>query len=178
MLLNQLQMKTKRKSFTLLELMVCLTLISLLAAVVGMKGVDLLAHHRFYRSLQTWLFELHQVQILAMNQGSDITCSIKKNQEGGYQAVFESDSPSFHSTTHNLKEVSRFFLENKPVQELKVTFFSSGRIFPTGILKIESQKTKESPVFLDFAYPIAFQTTPKKKSQGFIPPPYPEKKKI
>ncbi len=169
--------RNKRKSFTLLEIMVCLALISLLAGLVGMKGVDLLAHHRFYRGLQSWLFDVHQVQILAMNQGADVTCTIKKNQEGTYQAIFESDSPSFHSTTHDLKEVSELFLENKPVKEVKVTFFSSGRTFPTGILKIEPQKMKQPPVFLDFSYPIAFQTAPPKKSSRFIPPPYPEKKK-
>jgi len=156
--------------------MVCLALISLLATLVGMKGVDLLAHHRFYRGLQTWLFDIHQVQILAMNQGSDVTCTIKKNKEGEYQAVFESDAPSFQSTTHDLKGVSQLFFENKPAKEFKVTFFSSGRTSPTGILKIKPQKTKEPPVFLDFSYPIAFQTAPQKKPQRFIPPPYPEKK--
>jgi prepilin-type N-terminal cleavage/methylation domain-containing protein len=168
----------KRKSFTLLELMVCLALISLLAGLVGMKGVDLLAHHRFYRGLQTWLFDIHRVQILAMNQGADVTCTLKKNKEGHYRAIFESDAPSFHSTSHDLNGVSELIFENKPINEFKVTFFSSGRISPVGILKIEPQKEQEPSVFLDFSYPIAFQTAPQKKSSRFIPPPYPEKKII
>lgn len=140
--------------------------------------MDLLAHHRFYRGLQTWLFDMHRVRILAMNQGADVTCTLKKNKEGEYRAIFESDAPSFHSTSHDLKGVSELFFENKPAKEFKVTFFSSGRISPAGILKIAPQKEREPPVFLDFSYPIAFQTAPQKKPGRFTPPPYPQKKII
>ncbi len=167
----------KSKSFTLLELMVCLALISLLSAVLGIKGIDLLAHHRFYGGLQTWLFDVHRTQILAMNQSCDVVCTIKKNQQGGYQALLTSDAPSFPSTSSDLKEVAHLFFEDKLVEEFQVTFFSSGRIFPVGLLKIEPKRAQEPPVFLDLSYPIAFQMTPFKKSQGFAPPLYPEKRK-
>ena len=169
--------RSKRKGFTLLELMVCLAIIGLLGAILGIKGVDLLAHHRFYSSLQTWFFDVQRMQILAMNQGSDVVCTIKKNQEGVYQACLESDSPSFQKSVHDLKEVSQFSFQSKPLVDLQVTFFSSGRIAPTGLLKIDPKRESEPPVYLDLSYPIAFQTNPKKKSNSQIPPAQPEKRK-
>lgn len=169
--------RSKRKNFTLLELMVCIALIAILGAVVGIKGTTLLAHHQFYSGLQTWLFDIHRVQIVAMNQGVDVVCTLKRNQQGDYQALMESDAPSFSSSTYELKQVSRLSFDGKPIEKWQVTFFSSGRISPSGLLKIEAQKENEPPVFLDFAYPIAFQTSLPKHSRVSFPPPYPEKRK-
>ncbi len=177
MLLKTHLKRIKRRAFTLLELMVCLAIIGLLGAVVGIKGVELLAHHRFYGSLQTWLFDIQRLQILAMNQGVDVICIIKKNEKGTFHAFLESDSPSFPLSSYELKEVAKLDFQGKSVTQLQVTFFSSGRIFPTGILKIEAEREKEPPVFLDFAYPIIFQTNLIKNSHAFIPPPYPERRK-
>lgn len=171
-----LQTRSKKRAFTLLELMICIALIGLLGSILGIKGADLLSHHRFHSSLQTWLFATQRLQILSMNQGADVICTIKKDKDGHFKAFLESDSPTLASEVYELKEVFQISFENKPVKEFHVTFFSSGRIFPTGLLKVETSKENETPLFLDLSYPVAFQSKNLKRSHALIPPPYPERR--
>lgn len=167
--------KSKKKAFTLLELMVCLAIIGMLGAILGMKGMDLLAHHKFHSALQTLLFDVHRHQILAMNQNADITCSFKKTG-AFYTAYLQSECPEFIPTTYELKEVGCLSFQEKSVSEFSLTFFSSGRISPSGILKIGPKRESQDPLFLDLSYPIVFQSKlPVKKNSFFSPPLCPEK---
>jgi prepilin-type N-terminal cleavage/methylation domain-containing protein len=148
----------KRKAFTLLELMVCLVLIGLLGALIGIKGVDLLAHHRFRSTMQTWLLDVGRAQILAMHQKCDVVCTLKKRQEVGYQVILESDSPTFSPTSYVWKDVEKITLQGKIVDTLAITFSPSGRISPVGIVQIVPRKEEKDTVFLDLSYPMVFHT--------------------
>lgn len=166
----------KLKAFTLLELMVCLVLIGLLGALIGIKGIDLLAHHRFRSTLQTWLLDVQRAQILAMHQKCDVICTLKKRPEGGYQVMLESDSPTFSSSLYTWKDVAKITFQGKAIDTLSVTFSPAGRIFPVGILQITPYKEEKDAVFLDLSYPAVFHTNPIAFTP-LQPPFFPEKEK-
>ena len=160
----------KIKAFTLLELMVCLFLISLLGALIGIKGIDLLAHHRFRSALQTWLLDIERAQILAMHQKCDVVCILKKRMDGGYQAILESDSPTFSSSSYTWKDVEKISFQGKVIDTLPITFTPSGRISPQGILEITPYKKEKDSMFLDLSYPVVFHSNPIRFSSS--PPPF------
>lgn len=168
--------RIKNKAFTLLELMVCLVLISLLGAIIGIKGIDLLAHHRFRSTLQTWLLDIGRAQILAMYQKCDVICILKKRAEGGYQANIESDSPSFSPSSYIWKDVALLNFQGKPVELFCITFSPAGRISPLGILQIVPYKGEKDAIFLDLSYPVVFHTNPI-KTTSLQPPFFPTKEK-
>ena len=164
------------KAFTLLELMVCLVLIGLLGALIGVKGIDLLAHHRFRSSLQTWLLDVGRAQILAMHQKCDVVCTLSKTQDGRYRAILVSDSPMFSSSVYHWKDVAKISFEGKPIDTLSIAFSPTGRIFPQGILQIIPRREEKDTIFLDLSYPVVFHTNAMVYS-ALQPPFFPQKEK-
>ena len=167
--------KSKKKAFTLIEMMICITLIGLLGSVMGIKAMDLLARHRFQGSLQTWLFDFQRARLLAMNQEADIVCRVRKNSRGEFVASLESDSPSFAPSVHFLKEVKSITLDRNPQKDLCITLYSSGRADPSGLLEMQPKRSLGFSLFLDLSSPLAFTQEPRITEHGFIPPKYPQR---
>ena len=65
-------MRRKRRArFSLLELLVCIALLSVIAAIVGFKGKSLMDHHRFGSSVQEVKNKLSLCKSLAMTYQTD-----------------------------------------------------------------------------------------------------------
>lgn len=156
-----------------MELMICLAIIGLLGALLGTKGTDLLAYHQFQSSMQTFLLDIQKWQILSMTQGSDVVCRIQK--KNGKYFVYVEPENQIGSLTYELKEVSKLFFEGKPVENFQMTLLSSGRVFPSGLLKVETKA--EKAFCIDFSYPKALLEGSFKKSPFPSLPIYPEKRK-
>ncbi len=167
--------RNKKHSFTLLELMICLSLISLVGTLVAIKGMDLVAHHRFTSSLQEVLFDLQRHQILAMTEGRDVLCKIAKNPEGAYFASFTFDGKDAPYSSHLLKEISQIRFQGKIISEFESILYSTGRINSLGVLSFEAKKHNEDPLWIDFSYPICLQKGPIPASKLVLLPPYPDK---
>lgn len=148
-------MKNKRWSFTLLEMMVALAVLSMAAVAIGWQTIRLVAHHRFETGGRMLYTALLEAQMISMIHRTDSTFTI--TQEGGrffYQ--WQSDEPAkvFHSPAQELKGVSWISIDKKGKLNKPIVFnvFSSGRIEPT--LALELHDDAEKKIRIDLREPI------------------------
>ena len=151
--------------------MVCLVIISLLGAVIGVKGTQLLSHHRFRRGASSFLQDVHRWQVFAMTQSCDVLCSIERDPSSStYRITIDpkmSKTPSFHV----ISGAGPLFFQGKPVNRLDIVFYSSGRISPQGVVRMTS-KSEEQKLSVDLSYPLHFQEEDIPPIR-LSPPPYP-----
>lgn len=172
----------KRKTFTLLELMICLVLIGTISSAVFVKGSQLVQHHRFKCAAQTFLLDLKRWRILAMTTGADVTCKIKKEGKNFLISWHPDFSLAKEESSYGLTETREVYLKGKAVDTLLTfTIFSSGRISSPDFLTLEP-KDKENALTLDLSYPRFFEIGPfnlsmKTALERSSAPIYPERKK-
>ena len=174
--------KSKRP-FTLLEIMVCLVIITLAGAAIGVQGGNLFKYHQFRSVAQTFVFDISKWRVMSMTLGSDVTCSIDKGEEG-YTVTWTPDAPIETKGTplfYPLKGVKGLFLQGKSKDSYEFIIYSSGRISSSDILTFSPSK-KEKAVSIDLSYPASLKEGPFKPSfrsalQKSNTLSYPEKKK-
>ena len=170
--------KKIKKAFTLLEILVCLAIISLVSVLVGTKGHQLLSYHQFRSISQTFLLDLGRFQILAMTSGSDIICKIIK-EASGYVIHWDPEAVlplEQGALSYALKGVEKIQLQGKVVNEFDFTLLSSGRIFPVSHITFVSKK-EEKVLSIDLAYPFYVKEGVIKNSPPLFLPFYPTRKK-
>jgi len=170
--------KKSKKGFTLLEILVCFVVIALVSTLLGTKGHDLIAYHRFRCEMQSFLLDLGRFRIVSMAQGCDITCKIQKTEKH-YLISWESDAPlplEKAGMSYELQGIKKMIFSGKEVREFEVNLFSSGRISPQVLLTFVP-KREEKSLTVDFAYPSYLKAASGSKTVSLTPPPYPVRKK-
>ena len=168
----------RSRGFTLLELMVCLGIISLMGSLVATKGYQLFSYHQFRCISQTFLADLNRWQIVAMAQGCDVKCKIQENGSI-YKVQFEPDMPvmGVERLNYELKCAEKMQFQGKILKKFEFTLFSSGRISDQGVLTL-IPKQEEKALSIDLSYPVVLEES---KSTAFfqkrIIPSYPKRKK-
>lgn len=169
--------RRSKRAFTLLELLVCIVIISLVSVLVGTKGHQLLAYHQFRSTSQTFLLDLGRFQILSMAGGFDITCKLTKSSSA-YLVEWQAETSlpiEKGSLSYELKGVQRIEIQGKPVRDLEFTVFSSGRIDPTLCMTFISKKEEKS-LSIDLTYPFYLKEGTIKIT-SLSPPIYPVSRK-
>ncbi|HSX25505.1 MAG TPA: hypothetical protein VLE89_00685 [Chlamydiales bacterium] len=131
---------TKGKRFTLLEVMVGITLLLLASGLIGWKMHGAIQKKRFSANLERFKERCALCQRLAMVTQADWRGLLKQK---GDRLIFE-------TTCIESKEINGFapltldslslYLDGKKADDLTIEFFSTGQIYPQGLLLFRQTK--------------------------------------
>lgn len=141
------------RPFTLLEIMICLFILSVAAGAIGMRIVEALSTHRFHLAVGEFTSQVKELQLLAMTHQTDMELHIfKEKGEWKYQNKVE---PSLkigaRTAPASLNGTSVIKLEGKTFAALPFTLYTTGRIEPKGVLEFQGDDEK---VWVDLREPL------------------------
>lgn len=127
----------QKRSFTLLEILLALMILSILAAFTGVPIKKLIDTHRFERDISTFFISLQEAQTLSAVYQTDIACEIFQ-EKGSYYYRFSTKEPftshQFSKTSHPLSRTQLIQFNGKKTPHHRFDIYSGGRIEPRGIL--------------------------------------------
>ena len=154
----------KRFSFTLIEILISLTIAGLVASAVGVQTVQFLSRYFFEQEVDSFTVALKEAQWLATTYETDIRVHLFQENDVFYYCV-ETDEPftkiPFDREKKTLKHTSKLVYNQKSTKRLTLTLFS-GSLEPRGTLAFLS-KDKMSR-WLDFQGAFALTLSSKEPS--------------
>lgn len=117
----------RKQAFTLLEVMLCIALISLMASAFAWKGNNLLQHYLLRSSAKTLVREIEAAHLLAMSYQTDIAVVIVK-RNGDYFLEWRTDEPPLKKKCrpHKMRGVKNIRIDDyKCAKATPVAAFSS-----------------------------------------------------
>lgn len=149
--------RSKRKGFTLVEIMVCLLIIGTVASWVGFKMVRFVREQEFEHGITSLFTSLRSAQIVAMASGADIRVDLKKVDEKA-ACIFHTLEPALEDMEGRkivLGNEVEFSWNEKKAPTKQLMIYSSGRIEPLGVLGFHFGEDKETrKAFLDLRQPL------------------------
>lgn len=145
--------KSNPRSFTLLEIVICIAILGFAAVGIGWQMKSMLAIYNFDRNMGNFCTDLRKAQLVALSDRVDIDLSITK-KNGHYQYVFQTDDPlpCFISKPTNLTGVALIKKGNKNLSKLQLHIYPTGRVGPEE--KIAFLQQEDTGVELDLTTPL------------------------
>ena len=129
-------MSLRKSSFSLLEVMVVITLITLASASMGWKVHGMVAKKRFSSNVERLRSRLFATRQIAVNTQEDFRGHlVKKGATCSFQAWCV-ENPKTANIPLLSMDFFNFFLNGEEKNEIFFDFTSSGDIFPQGCLQI------------------------------------------
>lgn len=130
----------KRNSFTLLEVMVCVALLSLLAGTCAWKGHDLLQHYLLRSSAKAIVREIEAAQILSLSYQADIAVTLVKEKEEFF-LKWETEEPrlQYRCIPRKMRGVKNARIDYKRSKKAKVADFSSASSSSCAYIDLEGK---------------------------------------
>ncbi|MBM3197893.1 MAG: type II secretion system protein [Chlamydiae bacterium] len=177
-----MQLQTNRRlrhaAFSLLELLVCISILASVASVLVIRGYELVASHQFRGSAHSFLAELQKWKILSLIHDCDISCTI--SQQGSEYFVTWSPEFPLHNAPkerhHPLIGTKQLLWEGIPTHSFHTILLSSGRPLLQGTLTFIPKEERQA-LSIDWHFPLTLRKKDSSKQTLPLPPPYPEKKK-
>ncbi|MCH9630101.1 MAG: hypothetical protein S4CHLAM37_00940 [Chlamydiia bacterium] len=145
--------KTKR-AFTLIEVIVCISLLSLIGGLFAYKAKDLFSVYNFRSDKRKLINSVELARHLSVSYRSDVEMLITE-EKLGYSLVIKSDEPALEDHNMLFKKVTFTHIDNvsyltdKKIEgPIKILFSSSGWLFPAGSLQISSKGKGASTIDL------------------------------
>jgi len=140
----------KRKAFTLLEITLCIAILSLVAITVGWQTKNMVTSYHFHKNIDNLLVDLKKAQLIALSDRIDLEMKMTK-KESYYCYEIRSDEPSLRIQRKPLKltAVKQIKVENDPVEELTLQIYSSGRMEPEKKIYLFPNTEGEKGICLD-----------------------------
>ncbi len=165
----------KKRSFTLLEMMIVIMMLALVAGVVSFELKNVLGVRHFRHSAKRIKEYITRAQLLALIYDADFQVTLKKEQ-GQWVLTTQNDEGALQSLNRQrikLEGIETISWAEGPKPALIIDIFSNGRLEPLNALIIKSKNATE---YLDFRVPLQISRTSTKLTlPKMVPPPKPEK---
>lgn len=146
--------------FTLLEIVICIALISFMASAFAWKGSNLVQHYLLRSSAKTLVREIEAAHLLALSYQTDISLKLVNNK-GEFSLEWETDEPLLQCRCHNhklrgVKNVRVDYKDNKTA----IAAFSSTSATSCKYIDLEGRGEDGCRIELRQGKPLAIRTIP------------------
>lgn len=143
-----------KRLFTLLEMAIALSLLSVIGTVVGVSIKKLIDSHRFESSLLGLFHDLQQAQLLSSAYDAEVAVDLLK-KDGSFVVCLHTQEPGlkrYLETKRGLARTVAITFNGKKVSSLHMDIYSGGRIVPRGILAFaDSVDERARVIYLDMS---------------------------
>lgn len=146
-------MSKNKHPFTLLEIMLCIAVLTIISGMVGFKIKEAVERQQFLSQISDLSAEIRRLQGFALSYGSTFGIKIYQ-REGKFCYSLTSDEPlDFISKakSFSLNGVNSMIVNKKELKEFSFDILPSGRIEPAAKL---SMQQKEETRVLDLGDPL------------------------
>jgi type II secretory pathway pseudopilin PulG len=169
-------MKNKR-SFTILEIMIALMVISIVGAVTAFQVKKLIDVHQFESGVSNLFIALQEAQVLSATYQTDISLDLFF-KKGTLFYRFSTNEPfkphQFYNKEVPLANTAKLMFKEAKVKQLHFDIYSGGRIEPRGILAFYQSEEDGRSLWFDLQYghllKFAFHKPPLLKLQLPVKP--------
>ncbi len=146
--------------FTLLELIVCIAILSLVASLLAFPIKGMVQEHRFYQKVKEVRLLISQVHALALTYQSDMELCIYK-EKGCLYCEGRTDEPLKIFKPLKLEGIARIHFNSQEIKEsFRIYMSASGHVDPTGIFTFYQDKISAK---LDMRRPLWMKLERKKE---------------
>lgn len=151
--------KTRNRAFTLIEIVIAVSILGMLAGVVGFHFKKMVDLHRFRKHVGLFIGDLQKLQIVSLSRRADFEIYIfKEDDKWAYVATCDEPINLYGKGRKIfLDGVSEIQIDKKPPKKLpiKLSVFPSGRIEPLEIISfIPKGLDAEETILLDLKTPL------------------------
>lgn len=146
------------RAFTLLEICLCVAILSIVAGVMGWQIKKMIDRSRAERSVANFATQLRTLQLVAMSYQSDVRIDLFFDPQGKLFYKQIADDPRLRFIPETLKQINGIeTLQKGGKEEKRITLylFSSGRIEPQELLAFKGDAT----LWIDLRQPIQVKLT-------------------
>ncbi len=141
-----------KKTFTLLEMMIALLILSLIGTAVAVQVKKMIQAHQFETEVADLFLILQEAQILSAAYQTDLALDLTL-AKGKMSYWFSTDEPLPSSTlsqkSKTLPHVGSCQFNRFKKSTLHFDIYSGGRIEPIGVLAFYSTLEEQKPLFFD-----------------------------
>lgn len=132
----------RRFSFTLIEVLIAILLLTLISGLIGAKMYGAIEKKRFHSSMGQLKERLLIAQKMAIASGKDWIGTFEKDKQGWIFSIQSEENQSFRPI--HFEKIDLFYNGRKIYKPLQFHFFASGYIDPRGKLSFQKGADQEN----------------------------------
>jgi hypothetical protein len=139
--------KTTKKYFTLLEIILTITLLSICFSFIGIKINTVLYSYKFKDNIKKIDAYFEFCKKMAETNQADIYLKLSQNDKKTYLKIGTDEKMGFFEKTKKLDDVFNDFIfafNKKNIDNVEIIFSSNGEVFPKGKFVFSDKKNKFS----------------------------------
>ncbi len=137
--------KSIKRYFTLLELMITITLIVICFSVIGINLSEALYKHKYKNNIKKIDMYFDFCKKMAFSHQADIYLKLYQENQRVYCEIGTDESTGFFENTPKTKDHFddiNFLFNQKKINKLEILFSTTGEILPKGNIEFLDKKKK------------------------------------